>query len=114
MMVIRLTLLTTERLVWHCGAPNAKPKHGPPGADSADSVLPQKLLFLCGTWVTDAAARSYGTKLTSPVVSYTATIPAGVTTIAWLIVPTRLGAPSNASAPVWAPGFGGQNGFPTP
>jgi hypothetical protein len=42
----------------------------------------------------------YATKLASPAISYTTTVYGGVSTFAWLIVPTRIGAPSNAVASV--------------
>ena len=36
-MGIKMTLLTTERLLWHCGAHTAEPKNRNMWADSADS-----------------------------------------------------------------------------
>ena len=44
-MGIRMTLLTTERLLWHCGAHTAEPKNRPNQADSADSLSPKHCVF---------------------------------------------------------------------
>ena len=52
---IRMTLITPERLFWHCGAHTATPEIGPRTFDSADFVLPKSAVF-CGTWLGGAAA----------------------------------------------------------
>ena len=46
---IRMTLLTTERLFWRCGAHTAEPKSRRHVVDSADCVLPKSAVF-CGMW----------------------------------------------------------------
>ena len=59
-MMHRMTLRTTERLFWHCGAHTSKPKNRRLDADSADTLLPKPAVFR-GMWSQEGAACDYPT-----------------------------------------------------
>ena len=54
MLVIRMALLTTERLFWYCGAHTAEQTIVPIRDDFADPYY-QKIDVFCGTWFEERA-----------------------------------------------------------